>query len=235
MRTANRGEMANAMKRNVAERALLAALSVIRSVEGLLIEVVSATTPWLASLIPAFMVYANSVQRLKFPEWLALSAAVVTEAIGFASINTALTFWRFNLERRKADRPAPLWVAAAAGVFYLAVVLTVNVVLDIWPDAVVLAKFLLSLLGVDGATIIAVRALHARQIAEIEGGRQERRESRHAVPAPQPMMSSNPVNKSDARPFPCLYPGCGRSFGTAQARGAHFGHRPEHKPKEAEV
>ncbi len=152
-----------------------------RSAEKVIIDVISAVTPWLAPFIPASMVYVNMTTILGFSPAIALIGAAAVEFLGLSSINTAVEFWRYNEDKhyrlslrritgRKKNRKfngAPFLVAALSGLFYIAVVITVNAVLELNQESVdhrVFAKALLSLLSVDAGIIIALRASHSRRL-----------------------------------------------------------------------
>ncbi len=165
--------------------------SFVKMLIGLLeasaIDVVSATTPWLAPVIPASRTYVHAIESLGYSQPVALIAALSVEFIGLAAVSTAVEFWNFNdalLARKEArvqllkgedkkrakDRRvvgAPFQLAAASGAFYITIVLVVNVLLD-WglPLPQVAANVLLSLLSVPAAVIIAIRSQHRRRTAE---------------------------------------------------------------------
>jgi hypothetical protein len=153
----------------------------IRSLERVVIDVISAMTPWLAPLVPASMVYSNMMNDLGFDRWISLIGAAAVEFLGLSAINTAVEFWRYNedkhyrqslrraVSRRKSRKfnGAPFYVALFTGVFYIVVVLTVNAILDVGKEPIqnTAAKALLSLLSVDAGIIIAIRASHSRRTA----------------------------------------------------------------------
>ena len=139
-------------------------------------------TPWLAPLIPAYLVYSNMTQRLGYPWLFGLVGAAAVEFLGLSAVHTAVTFWQWN-DTHKLER-APFCFAFGAGAFYVVIVLTVNAALDIWRDVdgvKILAHALLSLLSVDAAVIIAIRAQHARRLNERDEARQERKAERQAA------------------------------------------------------
>ena len=148
----------------------------IRAVEGLLIDAIAATSPWLAPLIPAYMTYTSMVERLGFPVWVALAGAGVVELLGLSAVTTTVQFWSYN--DRRASRRAPVFIAALTAGFYLAVVLTVNVLMDQAPAVDKWAKGLLTSLSICAALILALRAGHARRLDDNEVERQARREAR---------------------------------------------------------
>lgn len=155
----------------------------LREIERRAIDFVAAGSPWLAPAIPAYLVAHNAAKWLTAgTTWLdwgfVLIVALATEFIGLSAVHTSVEFWMFNNEKRKTDDPAPLHVAIFAGVFYIALVLLVNVVLEATGGhfvAVIAAKALLSLISVDAALIIALRAQHARQLGEIETEKREKK------------------------------------------------------------
>lgn len=154
-------------------------MNTIKKLEAMFIDTVAAVTPWLAPLIPAYLVYHNMTERLGYPPIFGLVGAAAVEFLGLSAVHTAVTFWQWN-DAHKIER-APFWFAFGAGLFYVVIVLTVNAALDIWQgsDGVkILAHGLLSLLSVDAAVIIAIRAQHARRLNERDEARQERKRAR---------------------------------------------------------
>ncbi len=154
-------------------------MSAIRKLESTFIDTIAAVTPWLAPLIPAYLVYSNMTQRLDYPPFFGLIGAAAVEFLGLSAIHTAVTFWQWN-DNHKSDT-APFWFAFGAGLFYVVIVLTVNAALDIWRGSEgvkILAHALLSLLSVDAAMIIAIRAQHARRLSERGEALKERQAAR---------------------------------------------------------
>ena len=150
-----------------------------RAVEGVLIDNVAATAPWLAPIIPAYMAWQAMVQSLLFPPLIAAAGALVVEFLGLSAVSTTFSFWDYNDARRKTDQRAPVAVALVTSLFYLTVILTVNVVLDTAPLVHRIAKGLLSSLSVVAAVVLALRAQHTRRLTSIEYEKQERRELRN--------------------------------------------------------
>ncbi len=150
----------------------------IAEVEGLLVDVIAATSPWLAPLIPAYMAWKSMVDSLRFPDWVAFGGAAVVELLGLSAVTTTFQFWDYNDARRKSDQRAPAVVAGVTAIFYLAVVMTVNVILDNEPTMNKIAKALLSSLSVCAAVVLALRSSHARRMETIRQEKIERREER---------------------------------------------------------
>lgn len=146
------------------------------------IDFLLSTTPWLAPVIPASMIFTGLVNRLDFSWPIALVGAVVVEFMGLSSINTTIMFWQYNEDKRYFQslrfikKPgkkhkihgAPTFASLLTVVFYASIVLIVNVVLDIGivPAWHIIAKALLSLLSVVAGVIIALRASHARRLTK---------------------------------------------------------------------
>lgn len=154
----------------------------VKRIESTLIDAIAAITPWLAPLIPAYLVYHNMTERLGYTPLFGLIGAAAVEFLGLSAVHTAVTFWQWN-DSHRVER-APFWFAFGAGLFYVVIVLTVNAALDIWRDndsVKILAHALLSLLSVDAAVIIAIRAQHARRLSERDEARQERKAARQAA------------------------------------------------------
>lgn len=146
------------MERDWFERAMDGWRHLIQVSERTLIDNVAATVPWLAPISPAYMAWHNAVTLLDWPEWVAWMVAAAIEGLGLSVISTAFQLWR--------DKRNTFWVAVVTTVFYLSVVITVNVLLELGFPAWI-AKALLSLLSVPAAVTIALRSQNA-QIVELE-------------------------------------------------------------------
>jgi hypothetical protein len=171
---------------------LLRKLSV-RKIEATLIDTISAVTPWLAPLIPAYLVYRNMTTQLGYPPLFGLIGAAAVEFLGLSAVHTATTFWQWNDDHK--NEHAPFWLALCAGLFYILIVLTVNAALDIWrgSDGVkIFAHALLSLLSVDAAVIIALRAQHARRLTERQSAKDERKAQRVNAQVASPAVAPQP-------------------------------------------
>ena len=151
--------------------------------ERTLVDNVAAAVPWLAPISPAYMAYQNVTKIFGWDTWVAWTIALAVEGLGLAVTSTAFHLWDWNDTRKDKDRAAPFWVAITTVIFYLAVVITVNVILDSEASPTErIAKALLSLLSVVAAVTLALRSQHARRIeeknTELEERRAERREER---------------------------------------------------------
>ena len=115
------------------ERGMKSWRHVIQVSEQTLIDNVAATVPWLAPVSPAYMVWHNAVSLLGWPAWVAWVMALAVEGLGLSVVSTAFQLWR---ERQKTFS-----IAVLTTVFYLAVVITVNVCVLITNYAFVCLNF----------------------------------------------------------------------------------------------
>ena len=145
----------------------------IRNSEASLVNLLSAIAPWLAPLAPAYLSYTHMSAKLAFPKPIAWAVAIVVEVMGLSAVSTALLFWAHNKRYSKEYKKAPIKIVIGAFVFYLAVILAINVLLEIsvasW--ALVTAKSLLTLLSIPAALILAVRTQHQELLNEIKDRR----------------------------------------------------------------
>ena len=196
-----------------------------RALEALLVDNLAATSPWLAPVIPAYIGWRNMTTRLDFPNWVALVGALVIETLGLATVHTVFTLWDYNDGKRKIDQRAPVWVAVLIAAMYIVVVLTVNVLLDqgIRPPIEQVAQALLSLLSVVGSVTLAIRANHARRLAEIATEKEERRAMRTdaRIPNASPSLPADAAHDpgADAAHLCAL---CGANHASQQALAAHM-------------
>jgi len=143
------------------------------------VDSVAGTTPWLAPVIPAWMAYHNMTSVMSFPWGVAFIGALVVECLGMSTVTTAVQFWDWNDKKRISDQAAPVNVALGTAGFYLAIILIVNVLLDMSDWLQCLAKLLLSTLSIIGAVTLAIRSQHRRRVLDIEAEKQAKRQERH--------------------------------------------------------
>ena len=146
--------------------------------ERTLVDNLAATAPWLAPLAPAYLAYQAMVDVLHFPIWVAGTVGTTVEVLGISTINTALTLYTWNREKNKSDKAAPTWVAILVSGFYVAVVITVNVLLDGGTALDKGAKALISSLSVAAAITLALRSQHGKRVFETKQTHEELREER---------------------------------------------------------
>jgi hypothetical protein len=154
----------------------------IDGVEGSFISLLTAIAPWLAPLPPAYMTYTHAISALSFPVWVALAIAGVVEVLGLATVSTGINFWKYNQRNQRASeyRKAPVEIVVGTFVFYLAVIITSNVLLDaagyFFPENIryvlVAVRALYTLLTIPAALIISVRQQHRDILDEMSAPRQ---------------------------------------------------------------
>jgi hypothetical protein len=145
----------------------------IRNTESSIVNFLSSFAPWLAPIIPAYMTYSHASGVLEFPIAVAVPAALVVEILGFSAVSTFLAFWFYNRRNVAGTKRAPIEVVIIAFVFYLALIVVSNVLLDAtkgteWSGwAVVAVRALYTLQTIPAALIVAVRTQHRELLSEI--------------------------------------------------------------------
>ena len=160
------------------ENKLAGALAVNRAMETALVDVIAAYTPWLAPIIPASIGWYNVQNVLHFLPWQAWVYAIVVECLGLATVSTALKFWSWNQD--SSEKRAPFWLALLTALFYLGIVLAVNVLLDEGDPTIKLVKALASSFSVVGALVVAMRSQQARAEQHLEQVKAEVESQRQA-------------------------------------------------------
>ena len=141
--------------------------AIVQELETTLVDTLAAVAPWLGPIAPAYLAYQAMVNVLMLPEWVAFVIAAVIELLGISTINTSVQFWNYNQTKRQSDPNAPFLLALSMAVFYLAVVLVVNVLLDDAEAIHKTAKFLLSALSPVAAVTLSLRAQHTRRMLDV--------------------------------------------------------------------
>jgi hypothetical protein len=145
----------------------------IRNTESSIVNFLSSFAPWLAPIIPAYMTYSHATGVLEFPFAVAVPAALVVEILGFSAVSTFLAFWFYNRRTVAGTKRAPIEVVIIAFVFYLALIVVSNVLLDAtkgteWSGwAVVAVRALYTLQTIPAALIVAVRTQHRELLSEL--------------------------------------------------------------------
>lgn len=143
----------------------------VNGTEDSLINLISAVILWMVPIIPAYLTYYHLLNDLKFPWWVSGIGAGVVEFLGLASIRTAIKFWAHNQRYSVEVKRAPFWPVIGTYVFYIVVVLSVNVILD-WGKIEASHEWaiaLFSLLSVPSGYLMSARAQHTeleRRIAD---------------------------------------------------------------------
>ena len=175
----------------------------IGNTETSIVNVVSAIAPWLAPISPAYMTYQHAVGTLHFPVWVAVPVAVVVEILGFSAVSTFMSFWFFNRRNRSSGKKAPVSFVVFAFFFYLALIVTSNVLLDTFKNAewaVISARALFALQTIPAALIVISRAGHKTLLEEIA---REKTANKQANDSPNGSQSAN-VTPNDPRTYKTL-------------------------------
>lgn len=149
----------------------------IRDTENSIVNFLSAFSPWLAPLIPAYMTFQHAMGTLKFPFFFAFAGSAVVEILGFSAVSTYLSFWFYNRRNRAEGKKAPLTVVVVAFGFYLGLIIFSNVLLDTFPSekwAEIVVRGLFTLQTIPAAMLVSVRTQHRELLSEIA---KEKRES----------------------------------------------------------
>ena len=182
------GDVSMNAKKPVTTQGFIGSLNVRQAGVAMVIGLV----PLLAPLPTAWVVGTAMVRTLHWPWPVALVGAMIIEGLGFGTVDTAMRMRDYNKTRRKRfdvnkqeqvylDPPAPTFYAVMIIIVYLAVAVSLTVLLDILPNLALYARGIFPFLGVLGAGLWALRADHDRRIAEKEIAKQEQREERKAA------------------------------------------------------
>lgn len=157
-----------------------------------------AIVPYAVPIIPAYLTIDHVERYMDFPRWVAYTAGFVVEAFGITAITTAIKFYYHNQKYSKQDNKAPFWPALGAYVFYVVVVILVNVILEAVSGSrsgwVILTIALFTLLSVPSGVLIAIRAQYSQVLEGIEARYGKKND--HPTPAPVPGGSGTYREKS---------------------------------------
>lgn len=181
---------------------------VLNGAERSFLDLLSVIVPYAVPIIPAYLTYFHTRDQMAFPDWVAKTAAFVVEVLGITAVSTAIRFWRNNQIYKSDKERAPFWLAVAVYAFYIAIVLSVNVILEIVSGVrtgwVIFSIGLFSLLSFPSGVLISIRA----QYTEMLEDRTERRQEREEKKQPRQRFVYVPNNKdipqeelSDGKPF----------------------------------
>jgi len=144
--------------------------SAINGSDRSVLDLLSALVPYAVPVIPAYLTYYHALNEMDFPSWVAWTAAFVVEALGMASVSTAIRFWRNNQKYKDEKNKAPFGLAIFVYIFYLVIVITVNVVLEVYSgtrtSAIIFAIGLFSLLSLPSGVLVSIRAQYSEFLEE---------------------------------------------------------------------
>lgn len=160
----------------------------ISGAEKSFLDFLGALVPYCVPVIPAYLTYFHVQNEMGFPNWVAWTAAFVVETLGMASVSTAIRFWYHNVKYKKDENKAPFGLAIAVYMFYIVVVVTVNVILEIVTGTrtgwIIVAIALFTLLSVPSGVLIAIRAQYSEVLEDIA-----KKYHRPMVSGPMPQQS----------------------------------------------
>lgn len=173
----------------------------VNNTEGSLVNFLTAFSPWLAPLAPAYMTYGHMVDFLHFPWPIAGALALVVEILGFGTVSTFLDFWFFNRKNKAQYKQAPLGLVVISFLFYLGLIIVSNVLIDLAKAygaeaqisaAIVSVRALLTLQTIPAAIIVAVRTGHRDLLREIQDEKfRNTSESNYGTSGSRSMNSKN--------------------------------------------
>lgn len=160
---------------------------VINGAEKSLLDLLSALVPYFVPIIPAYLTYYHTRDQMAFPVQVAWTAAFVVEVLGMTSISTAIRFYRHNQRYAKSliQNKAPFGLAIFTYAFYLVVVLSVNVLLEVEAEkrepVIILAIALFSLLSVPSGVLISIRSQYSEMLEDREARRNPPKQSSESL------------------------------------------------------
>lgn len=161
--------------------------------EKYIIDFLSAFVPYAVPVIPAYLTYNHTVTEMGFPVWVAVTAAFVVETLGLASVATAVRFWRHNQKYKSEQNKAPFKLAVMVYLFYIVVVILVNVILEIVAGTrngwIITSIALFSLLSFPASVLVSIRYIHSDILDE-----REQAKSRPAISQDAPQRRLKPAS-----------------------------------------
>lgn len=144
----------------------------VNGAEKSFLDFLSALVPYFVPVIPAYLTFFHVQTEMAFPAWVAWTAAFVVETLGMAAVSTAIRFWYHNQRYKKSENKAPFWLAFGVYLFYLVIVIVVNVILEIVSGSrtgwIILAIALFTMLSIPSGVLIAIRAQFSEVLDGIE-------------------------------------------------------------------
>ncbi|RJX17563.1 MAG: hypothetical protein C4575_13040 [Desulforudis sp.] len=152
----------------------------IESAEGSIITLVTMLIPWLAPALPAWLTWYHLTGVLQIPAGISAAMALTVEFLGLSAVSTAFSYMRHNKLNRAQKNRVSLAFPIGAYLFYLLVVVTVNVVQEIPMSekgqqiSRVVSIALLTLISAPAFVIAIARDQQRKIEAEISGMKTEK-------------------------------------------------------------
>lgn len=144
--------------------------NVINGSERGILDFLSAIVPYAVPIIPAYLTYYHTRDMMDFPSWVAFTAAFVVEVLGMTSVSTSIRFWRNNQRYKSEQNKAPFTLAIMVYIFYIVVVLAVNVILEIESGIrggwIILSIALFTMLSFPSGVLISIRAQYSEMLED---------------------------------------------------------------------
>ena len=150
------------------------AVYLIDNAERLAIVIVSRIAPWAAPLAPAYLVARATADHFRAPIAVAVAVAVTVEAVGIASTHITMEMHQYNQTRRKSDPEAPFSVGMLASISYFFIGITLTVLLELFPEMIIVAPAAFFLLAVVAYITLALMSGHARRLEAIRQQKEQR-------------------------------------------------------------
>jgi len=173
----------------------------VNGAERSFLDFLSALVPYFVPIIPAYLTYYHALTEMGFPVWVAMTAAFVVETLGLTSVSTAIRFKQHNKKYKTEGNQAPFKLAVFVYIFYIVVVITVNVILEIVSGTrggwIIVSIALFSLLSFPASVMISIRAEYGELL---EGIRQRyQKPGSSMTPEPQSGTLRKEKHASDYR------------------------------------
>lgn len=146
----------------------------IEAMEKTLVNNVAATVPWAAPVPSAYMIWDHAVKILGWDVWVAWVLAVAVEGLGVSVASTAFDLWNWNDQNKDQEQKSSLRIAIGTVIFYLFIVIVVNVLLELkFPSWI--AKAGISMLSIPAVVTLALRSQHTRRVEQAVKNEEQKR------------------------------------------------------------
>jgi hypothetical protein len=177
------------MNTNVLEKIFRWISDTINGAERAILDALSAIVPYTTASIPAYLTYTHTLTQMGFPPNIALLSAFTVEVLGVTAVSTAIRFFQWNKSHTQEKDQAPFWLASATYGFYIAITLSVNVLLEVFAKqrapAVIWAIGLFSLLSIPSGVLISIRAQFGEMLEDKREQAEQRKADRQGKNAPR--------------------------------------------------
>lgn len=103
----------------------------IEAVESSFITLITTLIPWLAPALPAYLTYYHLSEMVHVPPAVSIMMALSVEFLGLSAVSSAFQAMRHNKRNKAKYKKVSVGFPVGAYIFYLVVILTVNVALEL--------------------------------------------------------------------------------------------------------